>query len=461
APDSAARPAAPQAAAGVERRSPLSLADVVSLALQNNPSTRVAYAQARAAAAAYGSARGRLYPTVNATAPLSRTHGVAGGTGSTGGTGTDSTGTGRSGGSGDRTTFTPGLSLSYLLFDFGGRGGSIAAARETAAAAGEQSDVTVQATILQAEGAYFAYNAARDLVDADRANVRMAGEARDAAVARFHVGLATVADTLQASTALAQAQLTELTAEGEVQTTRGDLAAAMGTSADVPFEIESTPGPVPVQALGESVDSLMARAVRERPDLAAARSTAAAARAQVRVARSAELPSLTLGSNLGRTFSNQPNSSGSTYGLTLGVQVPVFSGFSRQYDVREARAQAEAAAARVDVARVQVANQVFTAYTTLQVASGRVRASALLLASAVESEQVARGRYAEGVGTFLEVLTAQNALAAARAQAAQARWQWQTALAQLAHDVGTLDRSGAPGLPLSTTAGTPAAPRTR
>jgi outer membrane protein len=181
----------------------------------------------------------------------------------------------------------------------------------------------------------------------------------------------------------------------------------------------------------------------------------------VRVARAAELPSLTMGSNLGHTFSDQANGSGNTYGLTLGVQVPVFSGFSRQYDVRAARAQAEAADARVDVARVQVANQVFTAYTTLQVASGRVRSSALLLASAVESEQVARGRYAEGVGTFLEVLTAQNALAAARAQAAQARWQWQTALAQLAHDVGTLDRSGAPGLPLSTTAGTPAAPRTR
>jgi outer membrane protein len=104
----------------------------------------------------------------------------------------------------------------------------------------------------------------------------------------------------------------------------------------------------------------------------------------------------------------------------------------------------------VDVARVQVANQVFTAYSTLQVAAARVRAGELLLATAVQSEAVARGRYAEGVGSFLDLLTAQNALATARATAAQSRWQWQQALAQLAHDVGTLDRSGAAGLPVST-----------
>jgi outer membrane protein len=439
------------AAAAAVRQGPLTLADVVALALGNNPQTRVAYAQARAAAAAYGSARGRLFPTVNASAPLARSHGAGATTGAAG----DSTGTGRTGGTGDRTTFTPGLSLSYLLLDFGGRGGTIAAAREAAAAATEQSDVTVQATILQAEGAFFAYNAARDLAGADRASVAMAAEARDAAVARFHVGLSTVADTLQASTALAQAELTALSAEGDVQTARGNLAAAMGTSADVPFQVAAQAAPTPLGVVTEDVDTLMARALRARPELAAARAQAAGAEAQVRVARAALLPALNLSSSAGRVFSDAAQSRGGTYGLTLGVSVPVFSGFSRQYDVRAAREQALAALARVDVTRVQVANQVYTSYTTLQVAAGRVSASDHLLASAVQSEAVARGRYAEGVGTIIEVLNAQSALASARAQAAVARWQWQTALAQLAHDVGTLDRSGAAGLPLSNANPTP------
>ncbi|HET7321554.1 MAG TPA: TolC family protein, partial [Longimicrobiaceae bacterium] len=127
--------------------------------------------------------------------------------------------------------------------------------------------------------------------------------------------------------------------------------------------------------------------------------------------------------------------------------------------VRAARELAEAARASADATRVQVANQVYPSYTTLGIAGARVKASAQLLASAVESEEVARGRYREGVGSIIDLLTAQSALAAARAEAAQSRWAWQTALAQLAHDVGTLDANGAPGLSLTATTESLTAPR--
>jgi outer membrane protein len=55
---------------------------------------------------------------------------------------------------------------------------------------------------------------------------------------------------------------------------------------------------------------------------------------------------------------------------------------------------------------------------------------------------VARERYREGVGTIVDLLVAQSALATARAQEIDARWQWRSSLAQLAHDVGVLDARG-------------------
>ncbi|MGH9420073.1 MAG: TolC family protein, partial [Thermoanaerobaculia bacterium] len=55
---------------------------------------------------------------------------------------------------------------------------------------------------------------------------------------------------------------------------------------------------------------------------------------------------------------------------------------------------------------------------------------------------VAAGRYREGVGSILDLLTAQSALANARAQQVQSRWQWYTALAQLARDAGVLSTHG-------------------
>jgi outer membrane protein TolC len=56
--------------------------------------------------------------------------------------------------------------------------------------------------------------------------------------------------------------------------------------------------------------------------------------------------------------------------------------------------------------------------------------------------QVAAGRYREGVGNIIDLLTAQTALANARAQQVQSRWQWYTSLAQLARDAGVLGARG-------------------
>ena len=65
-----------------------------------------------------------------------------------------------------------------------------------------------------------------------------------------------------------------------------------------------------------------------------------------------------------------------------------------------------------------------------------------LIASAQQSSEVARARYKEGVGTVLDLLAAQSALASARAQQVDARLAWSVSLAQLAHDAGVLDPQG-------------------
>ena len=121
---------------------------------------------------------------------------------------------------------------------------------------------------------------------------------------------------------------------------------------------------------------------------------------------------------------------------------------SRQYSLQSASEQLAAANARAELTRQQIALQVFTAYYNLQTSTERVRTAADLLASATESESVARGRYREGVGSIVDLLIAQSALADARAQDAQARWQWRGALAQLAHDIGVLGIRGEALAPL-------------
>jgi len=94
---------------------------------------------------------------------------------------------------------------------------------------------------------------------------------------------------------------------------------------------------------------------------------------------------------------------------------------------------------------------VFSSYHALQTATRRVGTTGVLVASAEQSNEVALARYKAGVGSVLDLLSAQSALASARAQQVLARLEWNTSLAQLAHDSGVLDPTGGAALRLQPT----------
>ena len=416
------------------RAQQLSLGDVIDLALRNSPQTGTTWAQARSAAAVYGASQGKWLPSIDAA--------VSGGP-------AQSISQNPARIPPRRSTVTAALSLQYTLLDFGARSGLESAAREGLYAADFTHNSTLQSVVLQSETAYFTYQASRGLLDAARKTLETAQANLAAADRRHEVGLATIADVLQARTALAQTQLNAQTAAGNVQSARAQLALALGLDANAPFDVVPDSGSAPVQTLAENVDSLIARAVRSRPDVAAARALAQASSYQVRATRSAVFPSITLGSNAGRNYSNIQTLEGQTYLVTFGLSVPLFNGFSRENDVVAATENASAAAARAEQARLQAVAQVFSSYYALQTATQRVSTAADLLASAARSEEVAEGRYAEGVGSILDLLTSQSVLADARAQSVQSRWTWYAALAQLSRDAGVLGPHGETNLTLT------------
>jgi outer membrane protein TolC len=405
----------------------------VDLSLRNNPTTRESWATARAAAATYGSARGEQFPSLDLSGNVTRIQTVAS--------------QGRS--AVTQWVYGPSLSLSYLLLDFGGRSGRVENARQALFAANFAHNQAILDVVLGTETAYFNYVAQNALLAAQQATLREAETNLAAAEERRTVGVATIADVLQARTAASQAQLALEQTEGARQTARGALALALGYPANLPYDVDSTAAEVSVGAVADSVDSLIVDAIRLRPDLAQARAQLAQAQANVTAARGARLPSLNLSGTGGRTYTSTLTRGGNNYTLSLGLTVPLFNGFSREYDEEAARFEGDAAKARLDLLQQQAAFQVFSAYYALQTATRRVRTAGDLLASATQSLEAARARYKEGVGSVLDLLTAQTALADARAQQVQARLEWQISLAQLAHDTGLLDPRGGSTLHLT------------
>jgi outer membrane protein len=157
-------------------------------------------------------------------------------------------------------------------------------------------------------------------------------------------------------------------------------------------------------------------------------------------------PSINGTADYGNTFYGTTSLYKDNYSGGLLFSVPLFTGFSQRYNEEQARADEETAQARLNSLEQQVVLEVWTSYYNLKTAEQRVRTSEDLLKSATESYQVALGRYKAGVGSILDLLSAQSALENARAQRVQATADWYVSLAALARDTGTLTASSTNGL---------------
>ena len=403
----------------------LTMPRAIDLALQNNPDTKSAWLQAREAQAIVGSRRSAYYPEVDLNATYTRAHQATQG----GQTVFNS------------TTFGPQLALTYLLFDFGGRAAQVEEARQALIAADFTHNQQIQNVVLQTQQAYFGYLDAKALLDAQSATLKERQASVDAADARHNAGVATINDVLQARTALSQAQLTIESVEQNLRTFQGTLATVMGLPVTTKFSIGTLPTDVPIQEVQTAVDSLIAQAEIQRPDFAASRALVQQAEARVREVRSQGLPTLGLTANYNRTFfRGVTNGNASPYSVGFAMRFPLFTGWRTQFDLRAAQLDLEVTREEARSFQQQVDLQVWNSYYGLSTAVQRVRTSRDFLSTAQQSADVAVNRYRSGVGSILDVLTAEAALETARAQEIQARTDWFIAVAQLAHDTGTLTR---------------------
>jgi outer membrane protein len=129
---------------------------------------------------------------------------------------------------------------------------------------------------------------------------------------------------------------------------------------------------------------------------------------------------------------------GRDWSVGLQLEIPLFEGLARSYQEAQARAEVEGQRVAVDQARSQVGLDVWTSYQALQTATHSLTHSSTLLDLAQASTAATQDRYRAGVGSILEWLNAQSALATAKRQRLQALTDWRAARLQLAGALGQL-----------------------
>jgi outer membrane protein len=335
--------------------------------------------------------------------------------------------------------YGPSLSLSYVLLDFGARAASIDAQRYQLIASLLNSNRALQDVIAEVEAAYFSALGARAQVDAQTQQEAALRGSFEAVEIRLRSGLAARADQLRARAALAEVQLARQTAERDHAKALAALKQAAGIAQTQELALDWETAPPMALDVSILLADLLAEAGRQRPDLNALQATAARARAEAERARAARWPSLSLSANTGRTFFLEDERTPSTtYSIGVNLSVPLFDGGRLAAESRAAGRDAERSEAEAESQRGQVARAVTEAYYDVRHAQAQRDGVMLQFDSADESARAAEARYKAGVGSLLELLTAQADLARARQAQAQADSDWLAAFSRLNHALGRL-----------------------
>ena len=405
----------------------------LDLGLCHNPQVRGAWSEIRLQASSVGQARAAYFPTLNAalTHQSSETKSVV--TPFWGMPYTDT----------ETVENTSGyLSLTWRLLDFGTRRATLASAHYQLAGAVYTQNATLQQAIIEIVQAYYNAQTTRARWQARQQLRGLAEQIRASAQRRLERGAGSQNDVLQASSALAQAQLEEVRSEGEYRKSMAELAYLLGLPVDILFELDNTleqdmqemdePQTQEQQRIfvQQALQDWLEQARRHHPAIAAARAQWYAAQRNIEATQAQGLPTVDLSMNYyrnGRPTDGANNTRRSERNIGVTLNIPIFTGFEHTYRVRGAQAQADQQRARMEMVEQQTMLELVRTYSDAQTAWHTLDAAQAMYTAALQALESSRRQLERGAADMTQVIQAQDTLVDAVLQRIEAQAQWQSA----------------------------------
>ena len=399
---------------------PLTIAELIDIALDNNPSTRQNWWTANRAASELGRSKSAYYPTVelDSNAKNGKDFKFINGPNT------------------DYTVVGADLVLSMMLYDFGERNANVNAAKMALVAANWQVDWNMQKVIVQVlQNAYSTLNA-QESYQAACSSLEDAEKVLHSAREVNRVGLVPISDvyTSQATLSRMNMDLSERRALLDIE--KGKLAASLGLPANISLELatlDSIQSP-PCQQTNE----LMDLALSQRGDLMEKRAKLREASYNKDKARAGYGPKVSMSGRGGTNHSFHDKTSGGQYEISLNLNIPLFKGFDTVY--QNCIAYSNAKLAMEDLAQLQldILLEVQKYSRSLQAAQEMLPYADENLKSSIQAYESVLHRYQAGKERITEVSNAQQQLAAARIRYSEVKMRWLVAVANLAYSTGTL-----------------------
>jgi outer membrane protein TolC len=287
--------------------------------------------------------------------------------------------------------------------------------------------------VLVVGGTYLESVSSAARVDAVKAQVETARSLYQRAVDMKNAGMVAGIDVLRANVEFQAQQQRLLAAQNQFERDKLQLARVIGLPVGQQFrltdQIPYAPGP------DTTLEAALQRAFENRSDYKALLSSVRSAELSRKAASAQRLPSVNINADYGDIGQNFANSHGTfTAGATL--KFPIFEGGRIRADEQQADSVLKQRQAQADDLRSRIEFEVRTAMLDLHSASDQVAVAQNALGLAREQVVQAQDRFGAGVTNNIEVVQAQDALAATNENYIGALFSFNFAKLQLARAIG-------------------------
>lgn len=411
----------------IEKNAILNIKDCIELALKNSPAVKKAKYN-------YGLAKNNVTISKSAFFP---TIGI--GTGYYAAQNATSNSLMRNG---NINYYSAEASIQQLIFDFGKTNADIKMNKFNMITALYNFDYTVLETIFGVKTNYYGVLAAKASVDINRANVQINERNYQRTKAYFDEGIKSKIDLVNAEVNLSDSKVSLVEAEKSYQNALVKLNNSMYIAFAPEYEIENTEtfnftsnyAPVNLDKISESKDisappkdvnnafltsqvqkidvlqdykfepfpytfeEAVKIAYKNRPDLKAFDSTLSAMKEALKYTKRAYLPELSARGGYGYRDTNNTNSFNVSLNLSTSLNI-----LSTKKEIDNAKIQVDIAQNEIDLTKQDIYFAVQDAYINMKQLEKQIPLIAVKVKQTLENFELADGRYAVGIGDYIQL----------------------------------------------------------
>jgi len=334
------------------------------------------------------------------------------------------------------------IRLVQSIYEGGRLTSSLRSARLTREQALAQHQAVVADTATEVRIAYYDVLVAAQQIVVNEASVQLLTRELEDTERRFAAGTVPSFNVLRAKVEVGNARPRLIRARNTHRIAKSNLTALLGcrvppsVGEDIPLQLTGT---LAVDKFEIELGAALAQAIEHRPELIALRKAEALRQEGIVVARAGYLPSAQVYGGYGSHNSSFSTDLGRDIsGWQAGVQFSwdLFDGGLARGKVSQARALRERSQIEVDDAVRRIELEVRTAYSSLIEAWEVFESQKQVQEQANEAVRLSQARAEAGTGTQLDVLSAQTALTEARTTQVQAEHQYAVARTRLERAIG-------------------------